>query len=1362
MLKKISPLFRMVLLLWIGVCSISTCKAQLSGKYTLGGASSYRNFSNWYTFVDSFNKLGVSDTLWVDVQRDFKDTNPLVFRKHKSFPSGAKKPVFINGNSHSLQISRWFESVFIDSTDNIVFKKVTLINNSQDEPICIRIGPNSDFIVLDSCNFQINGLTKIPFLYYGPGYNGYYYGSASCYIAIAHKIQNNLVHCFNQNQARAIRITHCKMETKNTNSPGPARGILSRAWPMPEFSGTTNYYIADNVISNFCYSGIEIYYSVDDTIINNDISKVSASTNSPCVSEIHGIDVQNGISNNSGLLVANNRIHDIPFKLSTSGGTPGSLYTFRGLVLTNQTNRNKNIFRSYYIDNKIDNIRSNSYFLGYWIYLDANELARNSISDVSAINFTGFLIDNSLNSQVTHNKISRVEMNPSKPGYFRGFNINGYFTTKGDSIRCLYNSIDSNTANGDFFGFYQHNYSPSIDSFQIKYISNSIRNNGYKQLNSGNNFYGFYFSDTANMSSYFTLLGSNLIANNFNASKVYMVFDSTRILDTVNYMRLQQNTFYHHAGSATVPIYGYRSRVAGNHVLIGNIFDFSTAGNVYPIQINAIRRFAVFKNNNYFIQSKSSGWSLASLNYTSFSTWKSSGKCDTSELYLNSNFVNASKSNFQTSAKQLQNCVPTITQVTKDLYGNKRSKIYSDIGAIESQSFDLSMSWAGFTRLDSACPGSTVEIKIRVKNSSIDTLPINTIAVADGVTISKQSLNQRILPKDSVQVVLKGTWKLNRSGWNILRVYLDNFDDNSANDTQTLKIWVNIPPNAFELLPDSSSSTGLNKPIYSKNPLLPDTTAINLPVYYSLKPTSSKFDNTNYGISWKATAWAVDNIGQKVTGLKQTLPTTTKSASFQFQTADSSLEGNTITIWIKVEDLKTGCDSIFTRSIYIASVPRLILAFKDTLCVGQTLNIKNQAFGGSGSYLNRWYISNDLGTLVDSSFSSNPTFLAKSRGQFYLIWWLIDTKFGFKFNKIDTFWVGQTPKIQFSISKACSGKITQIANQTIPRKSIFTWKYSDPSVRFDSAIADSLFNYKNGNSGSYRWFVTASDWGCWDTMSKTVLVNESPTAGFSVDSLLCSANTTKFSNRTNWKNQLGTYTWYFGELNKISRDTNPTYLYKTLGTKTVVLIAKTNMGCLDSAVKVIQVNQSPITCDFIYTPDYAFAYYGMRFTPADALGKPAGQPTEIYTWTVNGKDTQRSYAPNYSVSMDMTRDGTLGIGMTSVTKGSNCSCYLYKLVVMNRANTNRTILSNNEIYWYWTATGQVAIRLVSAESISVSNPWLPRAIYSTTGALILDKLSYTTVNNEIDISVDGLKSGVYYLKLTNNWGNSRILKLVIP
>ena len=84
--------------------------------------------------------------------------------------------------------------------------------------------------------------------------------------------------------------------------------------------------------------------------------------------------------------------------------------------------------------------------------------------------------------------------------------------------------------------------------------------------------------------------------------------------------------------------------------------------------------------------------------------------------------------------------------------------------------------------------------------------------------------------------------------------------------------------------------------------------------------------------------------------------------------------------------------------------------------------------------------------------------------------------------------------------------------------------------------------------------------GCIDVYTDTVLVNPSPTAGFTSNSPVEPGETMVF---TNTSSGATSYQWDFGDGVGTSTEENPEYLYEDSGTYTVVLTATNVLGCSD-------------------------------------------------------------------------------------------------------------------------------------------------------------------------------------------------------
>ncbi len=115
-------------------------------------------------------------------------------------------------------------------------------------------------------------------------------------------------------------------------------------------------------------------------------------------------------------------------------------------------------------------------------------------------------------------------------------------------------------------------------------------------------------------------------------------------------------------------------------------------------------------------------------------------------------------------------------------------------------------------------------------------------------------------------------------------------------------------------------------------------------------------------------------------------------------------------------------------------------------------------------------------------------------------------------------------------------------------------------------------------AGSYQvGLVTTSNFGCLDSLTKTVTVHPQPTAAFTVNDLTqcLKGNHFDFTNSSSVSTGSFSSQWSFGD-NMVSNVTAPSHVYTTDGSFSARLIAITNNGCRDTAVQMITVDPSPM------------------------------------------------------------------------------------------------------------------------------------------------------------------------------------------
>lgn len=167
------------------------------------------------------------------------------------------------------------------------------------------------------------------------------------------------------------------------------------------------------------------------------------------------------------------------------------------------------------------------------------------------------------------------------------------------------------------------------------------------------------------------------------------------------------------------------------------------------------------------------------------------------------------------------------------------------------------------------------------------------------------------------------------------------------------------------------------------------------------------------------------------------------------------------------------------------------------------------------------------------------------------------------------------PKSNFALkSGVCDNQVFQFDNSSFIGNGLIGsyWDFDDnsnisternPSHRFSSAGTKKVK------------LVSVSEFGCSDTMTKSVSVKESPKVSF-INSALCSVKPTTFTNTTPTVNgAVANYKWDFGDGNMSSVE-SPTHDWKAkLGPKNVSLTIELDNGCKESLSKSLIVYTQP-------------------------------------------------------------------------------------------------------------------------------------------------------------------------------------------
>lgn len=271
------------------------------------------------------------------------------------------------------------------------------------------------------------------------------------------------------------------------------------------------------------------------------------------------------------------------------------------------------------------------------------------------------------------------------------------------------------------------------------------------------------------------------------------------------------------------------------------------------------------------------------------------------------------------------------------------------------------------------------------------------------------------------------------------------------------------------------------------------------------------------------------------------------------------------------------------------------------------------------------------------------------------------------------------PDVSYSQSHTCFEEETVFTDNTNiinpDYAATYTWQFGDGGT--DTTMYGARYTYTA--AGAYKTRLTVvSNAGCVGTDTLTVYVHPKPVAGYTVKEV-CFGDSTAFTRKGQMNPNLEAklaYSWLFdGSIAYFTK--TPKIKFAAPGTHTVVLLAKTNEGCMDSAVGNVRSFFMPnpqFTLDNTITPNDSiqcfknnlFTFnFSVSIDPADTLlnsawswgdkqtEMPASNTThsyadtgvytvKLYGWTINGcaDSMVKQYVVNPSPNAKFYQEGT--------------------------------------------------------------------------------------------------------------------------
>jgi PKD repeat protein len=347
-----------------------------------------------------------------------------------------------------------------------------------------------------------------------------------------------------------------------------------------------------------------------------------------------------------------------------------------------------------------------------------------------------------------------------------------------------------------------------------------------------------------------------------------------------------------------------------------------------------------------------------------------------------------------------------------------------------------------------------------------------------------------------------------------------------------------------------------------------------------------------------------------------------------------------------------GCEYRDTFNINIAGEkPFVDFEIGNILCEKQNVLLTDASFAPFGNSITNWdWNFSDTTT----SNLQNPEKIFQSSGS-KSIKLKVTTNVGC-FDEVEkSIILNKKPKAQFDNLLACAGNPTQFRDFSIPNAdSVQSWNWNfnnlgtsiqkNPSFEFPSV-------------GLYHVFLKSTNTNnCFDTITKPVGINPSPSANFTSDSTACTNTIITFNNTATAPFPLAitAFNWFFGDGAQDNFLNNTSHTYTNNGSYNVKLAVRANNQCVDTVTKKINVYAKP-NVDFNVSNNKCI---GQAIQFSDASTVSDNTTMSNWSWLFGGLGSSNQQNPsfvfaeqgNYTVQLNAgTSKGCSSIKVKNVT-----------------------------------------------------------------------------------------------------------------
>lgn len=369
------------------------------------------------------------------------------------------------------------------------------------------------------------------------------------------------------------------------------------------------------------------------------------------------------------------------------------------------------------------------------------------------------------------------------------------------------------------------------------------------------------------------------------------------------------------------------------------------------------------------------------------------------------------------------------------------------------------------------------------------------------------------------------------------------------------------------------------------------------------------------------------------------------------------------TYYVSLTAEDKGCKNTKITKVSVYEQPVASFDLTSGSCQFEEFRFQNNTTMKASLFGNVW----DFDETNGKSTSRSPAYKFQTSGD-KRVKLIVNSEFGCSDTITKKIKVNRSPVVEIAAFDTCSkrdGILTDITDYQGESLASRTWKVDGGTM----GSSDSLYySWKGEGTFNIELSISFAN-GCTSSQKRTITILKEIIPVFTTKSA-CSGDTVVFENNTSFNpSDSMSFFWDYGNGETFDgKEKNIVYNATQTTVYKVQLRAKPAGGCLSESIEEVTVWEKPKTCDFVSTPSYETAYYGISFEPSVDGTNAGGQSKVSYDWNLEQVGNKFSSGVNAKVTYELPSDGEYTMNMIATTDDNACICRSSKTVRMDRAS----------------------------------------------------------------------------------------------